>query len=431
MAIHSEILLPIQHESKGKAPSSKKRFSSIKKWDKPKVCDDIITVLNKLSTPQVNNSLISFCQRAKDHFGDKMIPLTTLLDPIFGLGYAFHKNDQLFSTQRSFTKSIHRVESEIFDSVINNITEQFGKTHTIYLTNNNILDLEDNMDMLPEVFALRITTCCENGEEKYLINYAFPAGNLLERILPVAEDNISDDAKIKLEKIQTQFQKTYNAEIQFSSFPSPIENPAAANKQIVSIYPIFDPTGDVIFPNDLYFSTTNVESGIYAYSKKTFLTPYVPATQNNVEPQVTFGTFFRDMYQFLNPSPVFACYIMNNHKVFFPRIEYNNLILFPRTWIFNTTWIFHSNATTHESIQQLQDLFRLYCVPQYIIIQDSLTDIVRSTTDPYDLLQTIQTIRSRCFFVFCEAIGLKTPVHQQKEKNNLAEYLLISKEGTD
>lgn len=431
MAIQNEILLPNQQESNKFTTSSKESITSIKKWDNPKICNDIITVLNKLSMPQDNSSMLSFCQRVTDHFGDKMIPLTTLLDPIFGLGYSLQITDHHYPANMHFTHSIHRVESEIFNSIINNTIEQTGKANTIHLTYKNIIDLEDNIDAMPQIFALRITTCNDKGEEKYLINYAIPAGKLLEEILSTPQSLTSNDAKVQLEKFQTQFKKTYNTEVRFSPFQLSNENCYTSQNHMVSIYPIFDSTGSIYFPNDLYFSATNIESGIYSYSKKIFLTPYVPSTQNSLEAQIAFGAFFRDMYQFLNPLPLFSCYLMDKRNVFFPRVEYNNLILFPKTWIFNTAWIFQSNASESETIQQLQGLFRLYCVPQYIIIQDSTNDVVRSTTDPTDLLHTIQTIRRMCNFVFCEALGLENTLHEENKKPHHTEYILIYKEVTE
>ena len=431
MAIHCELLLPYQKDSSEITPSHTQTFLKVEKWDNPKLCTDIITLINKLSALQGNNSMLAFCQHAKDHFGDKMIPLTTLLDPIFGLGYPLQKKELHEQAQMLFSQSIHRVESEIFSSIIYNTLDRAKKTNTVHLTNNSMIDLENNNDALPQVFALRVTTCCDKGKKKYLLNYTLPAGKLLEIILSTPKILASQEAKVTLEKIQAQFQKTYNTELLFSPLQSSIERAFSCKKNIVSIYPNFDSSGTIIFPNDLYFSVNNVESGIYAYSKKIFLTPYVPSIPSNTEFQGAFCSFFQDIYQLLNPLPVLSCYKLNKKTVFFPRVEYNNLILFPKTWIFNTAWIFHSNANNTDSIMQLQGLFRLYSVPQHIIFHDSNNDVLISITDPSDLLRTIQTIRRRLSFVFCEALGSMKSSHHQIKNDFRTEYLIIYKEGSN
>lgn len=430
MAIELEILLPCQQAFIEKPSSVKKTLPKVEAFNNPTLCNDIITLLYKLTSLHGNNSILAFCQSAKDHFGDKMIPLTTLLDPVFGTGYPVQSKKCQNHTQWLFSHSIPRKESEIFDSIIDNSLRK--RNDTVKLTENNMIDLEDNLDSFPAVFALRVTPCSDKGEKKYLLNYTLHAGKLIERVLSSPEFVASHNAKTELEKLQAQFQESYNTGVLFSPFLSLPENLNSGPKNIISIYPNFDSSGRIIFPNDLYFSVNNVEQGIYAYSKKLFLTPYsTSCAQHNTVAQVTFGTFFHDFYQFLNPLPIFSSYVMNKKKVFFPRVEYNNLIIFPKTWIFNTDWIFRSKTTITEAITQLQGLFRLYNVPRDIIFQNSNNDVLIATTDHNDLVHVIQTIRRRLYFVFCEAIGSTNLSHHQKENNHLAEYLLLYKKESD
>ncbi|WP_264550579.1 lantibiotic dehydratase family protein [Flavobacterium sp. N2038] len=395
-----------------------------------------MSIFNKLTSPPKETSLHKFKDAFYERFEDREISLAKALDVEMGIGYIQNQEildsnpliDDLMFHSKEDLNSLKQIQWSKANSIFHKkITEAFvNKTFSIILSDKDFEELEENWTDLPDTISSMIEIVIINGEEKIIVSDAgnSSAANLLGRFC-------HGDATLKEHTLSiTNLEKEMNetkiiAEINHlpdSRVGNVLLRPHFREFEIPYLSKSTLAIENQLKINDLYISVKN-QKDIYLRSvnHNREVLPRLSNSHNYTSGSLPIYHFLSDMQSQNKRSGIgmnlgpFA-----NDYEFIPRIEYENLILFPAVWNLKESDIamfFDKNKTDYELIQDFRLFRNEKKIPQYVMFIESDNQLLVNLENLLSLKMFLNTVKNKRSFKIKEFLFNESGIVKNHDDN--------------
>lgn len=367
---------------------------------------------NMLSNTALNHlrdqfqDLLPLCSQAKltdfdrfrvafsDKYGDRMIPMTTALDPDIGIGYGrqegvYNISDEILGEVKNIASTRekrygdHHYQDLVIEKFIESVKSHFTE---IQLTSKDLDHIakhrKHTANAVPPSFYAIGNLLRSSSQENLFFNLGTiggsSSGNLISRFAHL-DENLNSKLKESAEKEQQQLPNAILAEI--CHYPDDnagniIYRPALRRASIC-LTPTIDKEQEQIDVNDLYLFLK--DNRLILWSKK-FNKVVIPrlTTAHNFEQGMNLYKFLAD-FQFQN-NRLDLCWnwgIMTEQPRL-PRISYKNIILSRAQWRIQKLAKYPSEP--HTFVKNMQAEFK---IPAMIVISNGDNELLIDLDNPF------------------------------------------------
>lgn len=307
--------------------------------------------LNKITSPNRDTAIEHFKKAFYERFETQEMPLSYVLDTEIGIGYlqnATARGIHTYLDDLQFPNLQKKQDIQIrlspFHRMLNEKLQEalLENQFIISLNDDDIKDLEEQWDDLPETFSVMAEIISENNSEKLYIGNigGSTAANLLGRFSSEKSD-IHYLAKDISEK-----EKTLRSEVNDSEIPAEIIHLPEARigniirRRTLRQYEIpYLATSMLteekqIFVDDLYISLKNDKIVLRSKKLDKEVKPYLTNAHNYHHNSLPVYHFLCDLHsQNTRTGLNFNWGGLSQIYKFFPRVEYSNIIMAKAQWI--------------------------------------------------------------------------------------------------
>ncbi len=396
-----------------------------------------MSIFNKLTSPQKNTSLHKFIDAFYERFEDREISLAKALDVEMGIGYIQNQEildsspliDDLMFNAKEDLNSYKQIQWSRANSLFHKkIMEAFvNKSYNIKLSNKDFEELEENWTDLPDTISTMIEIVIINGEEKIIVSDAgnSSAANLFGRFCH--GDTTLKEFTLSITNLEKEINQTkIIAEINHlpdSRIGNVLLRPHFREFEIPYLAKSTLAIENQLKINDLHISVKN-RKDIYLRSvnhNKEVL-PRLSNSHNYSSSSLPIYHFLCDMQSQnkragigINLGP-FA-----NDYEFIPRIEYENLILFPAVWNIKKSDIasfLDKNKSDAELIQSFQLFRNEKKIPQYVMLIESDNQLLVNLENILSLKMFLNTVKNKLSFKIKEFLFNESGIVKNHDDNH-------------
>jgi hypothetical protein len=395
-----------------------------------------MSIFNKLTSPPKETSLHKFKDAFYERFEDREISLAKALDVEMGIGYIQNQEildsnpliDDLMFHSKEDLNSFKQIQWSKANSIFHKkITEAFvNKSFSIILSDKDFEELEENWTDLPDTISSMIEIVIINGEEKIIVSDAgnSSAANLLGRFCH--GDAILKEHTLSITNLEKEMNETkIIAEINHlpdSRVGNVLLRPHFREFEIPYLAKSTLAIENQLKINDLYISVKN-QKDIYLRSvnhNKEVL-PRLSNSHNYTSGSLPIYHFLSDMQSQNKRSGIgmnlgpFA-----NDYEFIPRIEYENLILFPAVWNIKELDIalfLDKSKTDSELIQDFRLFRNEKKIPQYVMLIESDNQLLVNLENLLSLKMFLNTVKNKRNFKIKEFLFNESGIVKNHDDN--------------
>ncbi|MDQ8013225.1 MAG: lantibiotic dehydratase family protein [Flavobacterium nitrogenifigens] len=394
-----------------------------------------MSIFNKLTSPQKNTSLHKFIDAFYERFEDREIPLAKALDVEMGIGYIQNQEvldsspliDDLMFNAKEDLNSYKQIQWSRANSLFHKkIMEAFvNESYNIKLSDKDFEELEENWTDLPDTISTMIEIVIINGEEKIIVSDAgnSSAANLFGRFCH--GDTTLKEFTLSITNLEKEMNKTkIIAEINHlpdSRIGNVLLRPHFREFEIPYLAKSTLAIENQLKINDLHISVKK-QKDIYlrSVSHNKEILPRLSNSHNYSSSSLPIYHFLCDMQSQnkragigINLGP-FA-----NDYEFIPRIEYENLILFPAVWNIKKSGIAlfldKSDAELIESFQLFRNEKK---IPQYVMLIESDNQLLVNLENILSLKMFLNTVKNKLSFKIKEFLFNESGIVKNHDDNH-------------
>lgn len=305
-----------------------------------------IILLNKISFPPHETHLENFKKAFYERFENQEVPLVFVLDTEVGIGYrqdvstkGLHKYLENIEIPLLKEASNLRIELNSVEQILNEKVQEalLNGKYNIELFEEDFINYKENWDNLPDTLSFMLEINSENNLEKIVLhrNGGCSAANLIGRFC-------SDRAEIqKLAKTIAQKEEELNpnyilAEVIHlpeARIGNIIRRPTLRQYEIPYLAQSVLPKENQIPVEDLYISLKNDKIVLRSKKLNKEIKPYLTNAHNYSANPLPVYHFLCDLHsQNTRTGLYFNWGGLSQIYKFFPRVEYQNIILSKAQW---------------------------------------------------------------------------------------------------
>lgn len=343
-----------------------------------------VSFLNKITLPKKNTSLEKFKIAFYERFENEEVSLSYALDVESGIGYlqesiveGVHPYLDDLNIPNSKQKKDLNFEMNQFHLILNQKLQNayLKRDYSIELSDRDFVDFNENWDDLPDTLSVTGELISINQQEKlYISNISGNAGRLLGRfcsekskIRDLVYEISQKEQSLKSDEILAEI-----AHLPESRIGNVIRRPQLRTFEIPYLANSILDKEHQIFVEDLYISIRN--NNLFLRSKKhnKEVIPYLTNAHNYSNNSLPLYHFLCDYNsQNLRNSLLFDWGDLSKIYNFFPRVEYDNLILSKAKWKIDSEEIkYFKKIIKSDNLEYLFDKIdewrKLRQIPQWI-----------------------------------------------------------------
>lgn len=374
-----------------------------------------LSLFNKITIPQKNNLLSNFKEAFHDRFEEREVSLAIALDVELGVGYKQNQRsldinpliDDINIPYKEDFNSVKELKWSRFNSFFNRkLIESFSNDdYCIVLSDEDLVEFEEKWDDLPDTISAMIEIVVLKGEQKILISNAggSSAANLLGRFCH------GDSLLNEFTKSITKFEENANkdkiiAEIVHlpeSRVGNILMRPIFRKFEIAYLARSVVDNNNQIKIDDLYVSVINNKIHLKSKIKSTEIIPRLSNAHNYTSNSLPIYNFLSDM-QTQDKRPAIGIDLgpFVDEYSFFPRIEYNDLILSEAQWNFKKQDIeqFFKIYNETELIMELRNFRVNKKIPQNILLVDGDNELLVNLENLLSAQMFLSIVKNRVSF---------------------------------
>lgn len=305
-----------------------------------------ISFLNKITLNNKDNHFEKFKNAFYERFETKEIPLAYVLDTEVGIGYrqditAKGLHTYLDDLELSSPQKQQNIKIELnpVQQILNEKIQEalVENKQIIQLTDDDFKDFVENWDNLPDTLSFLVEINNENNVEKLYINRSGggSAANLLGRFCSEkseVKDLTSTIAK-KEEYLNSDYITAEIIHLPEARIGNVIRRPTLRKYEIPYLAQSVLPKENQIYVDDLYISLKNDRIILRSKKFNKEIKPYLTNAHNYSTNSLPVYHFLCDLKsQKLRSGLYFNWGDLKNIYHFFPRVEYNNIVLSKASW---------------------------------------------------------------------------------------------------
>lgn len=327
-----------------------------------------INFLNKITSFNKETYLESFKKSFLKRFDHEEIPLLYALDTEIGIGYRqdvlalgihpYLSNLSIFHSKTDQELNIKLTPAQVMLSQKLQII-QFANTLTIQLSDEDCQEYIENWDDIPDTFSIVAEIISESKEEKLLLQgyRGSSAANLLARFSS-AKSNIrklTENIAQKESELNSKYVLAEILHLPEARIGNIIRRPILRNYEIPYLAQSTLSEENQIPVDDLYISVR--ENKIVLRSKKLNkeVKPYLTNSHKYSANTLPVYHFLCDLYSQNNrPKLQFDWGDMKHLYIFFPRLEYKNIIISKACWKIGEKELYSLKDINHDKLSLLK-----------------------------------------------------------------------------
>lgn len=345
-------------------------------------------VLNRLTSPKSETNLSKFKNIFYERYEEREMPLARVLDVETGIGYIQDWQggdlnplvDDVFLPLEEDWYGKRSVEQDNINRLLERkliSSNQKGETKII-ISDDDIIDLPENWDDLPDTLSTMIKIIREDGQEKIKFSSigGSSAANLLGRFcygdkaLKTFSQHITDlENKINFNKILAEIVHLPEARV-----GNILMRPAFRKFEIPYLAKSVLAKENQIPLEDLFISVRNDKMILRSKKLDKEVVPHLTNAHFFSANALPIYHFLCDMQtQNLRSNIYFSYGYLEENRSFLPRVEYGNLILSEAKWrvkkdeILNLLQIRDNNLELREAVEKWRKKIKL---PRYVLLSE-------------------------------------------------------------
>jgi len=299
-----------------------------------------ISFLNKISLYNSETFFYKFKKAFSERFDDNEVSLLYALDTEIGIGY---RQDLIAKGIHSYLDDLKLSsynKSQEFQISINSVhyllnrklqNAQLENTTVIKLTEEDLKDYSENWDNLPDTISFMAEIISENNKEKLIIQGGkrSSAANLLARFSSEKSEIQSLTKKIAKKELDLNSEYILAEIIHLpeARIGNIIRRPTLRSYEIPYLAQSILPKENQVKVDDLYISLKNDRIVLRSKKLNKEIKPYLTNAHNYSSNSLPIYHFLSDLYsQNIRSGLQFDWGDLKHLYIFFPRIEYENII---------------------------------------------------------------------------------------------------------
>ncbi len=362
-----------------------------------------ISFLNKITVHNSDNHFEKFKKAFYERFEGQEVPLTYALDTEVGIGYrqdmtakGLHTYLDDLALPSSQKKQNIKIELNPIQQILNEKLQEalVEDKHIIQLTDDDFKDFVENWDNLPETLSFLAEINTENNVEKLYINRSggASAANLLGRFCS-EKSEVKDLTSTIAKKEEALNSDDITAEIIHlpeARIGNVIRRPTLRQYEIPYLAQSVLPRENQIYADDLYISLKNDRIILRSKKFNKEIKPYLTNAHNYSTNSLPIYHFLCDLKsQKLRSGLYFTWGDLKNIYHFFPRVEYNNIVLSKASWKITEKEIKQFSLSVHQKdllFSKIEAWRKIRHIPQWVQLVKSDHKLTLNLEN-YDLLK--------------------------------------------
>ncbi len=345
-----------------------------------------VTVLNKLSAPNINSSIESFKTDFLKRYENQAIPLCKVLDPDSGIGYKgvsgaktpllenlpIGKN---VSNQRNITwdnKKDFLIQKALY-AYQNNLS-------IVNIEDDELLAFEENTKLYPDSFSVFFNVVEDEDKEMVMLKSVSgpSANNLIGRfgylnddILEISNKICKAESEMNPNKILAEIvhlPEARTGNILHRKFQREFEIPYLAKSSL--------PSKNQISINDVYVTVKNNRVVIFSEKLKKEIIPRLGNAHNYSFGSLPIYNFLCDIQNQDTTGFSFYWGKLTSSFPFLPRLVYKNIILSKATWKLDKKEIQKLVASQKSTINKVRDFANNRGIPDIVAFVEGDNEVL-------------------------------------------------------
>ncbi|MDR3023259.1 lantibiotic dehydratase family protein [Chryseobacterium sp.] len=390
-----------------------------------------ISFLNKITLQNKDSHFEKFKNAFYERFETQEVPLAFALDTEIGIGYrqdaaakGLHTYLDDLELSPPQKKQNIKIELNPIQQILNEKLQEalIENKHVIQLADDDFKDFVENWDNLPDTLSFLVETSTENNVEKLYINRSggSSAANLLGRFCSEKSEvkNLTGAIAKKEEYLNSDYITAEIIHLPEARIGNVIRRPTLRKHEIVYLAKSVLPKKNQISVDDLYISLKNDRIILRSKKLNKEIKPYLTNAHNYSINTLPIYHFLCDLKsQNLRSGLYFSWGDLKNVYHFFPRVEYNNIILSKASWKITEKEIkqFYSSVNQKEVLfSKIEEWRKIRQIPQWVQLVKSDHKLTLNLGN-YDLLKVfIDTIKNEKYSIIEEFL-YSTQDHFKRE----------------
>ncbi|MBB6330887.1 hypothetical protein HNP24_001837 [Chryseobacterium sediminis] len=378
-----------------------------------------ISFLNKITSHNKDSHFEKFKNAFYERFETQEIPLAYALDTEVGIGYrqdvaakglhTYLDDLELPSSQKN--QNI-KIELNPIQQILNEKLQEalVENRQIIQLTDDDFKDFEENWDNLPDTLSFLAEINTENNVEKLYLNRSGggSAANLLGRFCSEKSNvkNVTRAIAKKEEYLNSDYITAEIIHLPEARIGNVIRRPALRQYEIPYLAQSVLPEENQICVDDLYISLKNNRIILRSKKLNKEIKPYLTNAHNYSANSLPIYHFLCDLKsQNLRSGLYFNWGDLKNIYHFFPRVEYNNIVLSKASWKITKKEIKQFSLCINQKdllFSKIQEWRKIRQIPQWVQLVKSDHKLTLNLEN-YDLLKVfIDTIKNEEYSIIEE-----------------------------
>jgi len=396
--------------------------------------------LNKLSTTLKETFISQFESAFSERYESREVPLAKALDVELGIGFVQHQDSGDVSpliddlvippTHNGSGNSITLTRAQLI--LQKKLIQAIGmQEEVIVLTDTDVEGLEEEWSDLPDTISTMVEIIKEGDTEKINIGSAggSSAANLLGRfchgeaqLKDYVDEIIAVETQINKDKILAEI-----VHLPESRVGNILMRPAFRNYEIPYLAKSVLPAENQIPIDDLFISVQHRNVKLRSKKHNKEVIPHLTNAHNYSSNALPIYQFLANMQTTGKRSGLGFNWGGYEHNYdFIPRVEYKDLILFPKTWNIKKNEI--STFFQRDQKEDIMALINGFCLrrklPQFVLLKDGDNELLINMKNSTSVKMLWSTIKKRTSFQLIEFLHSSDALIQGSQEGYTNQFIL-------
>jgi len=378
----------------------------------------VLRLFNKLSVAPKETFISQFGAAFSERYESREVPLAKALDVELGIGFVQNQDsgdvspliDDLVVGARNnnsgTTVQLTRPQMMLQKKLI----QAIGKQEEIIVLNDaDVMGFEEQWDDLPDTMSTMIEIVKEEDKEKIIIGSVggSSAANLLGRFCHgeaalehYVNEIIAVETKINKNKILAEI-----VHLPESRVGNILMRPAFRNYEIPYLAKSVLPVENQILIDDLFISVQRRSVKLRSKKHNKEVVPHLTNAHNYSSNALPIYQFLANMQTEGKRSGLgFNWGGYERNYDFIPRVEYHDMILFPKTWNIKKNEVI--TLIQNEKKEDFEEMVNAFCLkrnlPQFVLLKDGDNELLINMKNSTSVKMLLSTIKKRSNFQLIE-----------------------------